>query len=122
METFNPSTLRAKAYPVITQNGSGSEMDRYIYAQNQNGEGLSSFFGSIMKNAVPFLGKVIKGGWNVSKPHLAAAGKELITAGAKKGVEALTKKVVETGTKRSRATKVVHRPHKRRKRAQWQSL
>ena len=124
METFIPSTLRSKAYPVIVQNGTGSEMDRYIYSQS--GEGLSSFFGSLMKNAVPVLGKFIKGGWNLSKPHITAAGKELISAGAKRGVEALTKTVSKpSGNKRSRtstATKAIHRPHKKRKRAKWRSL
>jgi hypothetical protein len=117
MEDYNPGTLRAKAYPIIVQNGAGSEMDRYIY--NQNGEGLGSFFGSIMKNAIPFIGKTIKGGWKLAQPHISAAGKELITTGAKKGVEALTKTI--TAPKRPR-TKVAHRPHKKRRRTKWQSL
>ena len=124
METFNPSTLRTKAYPIIVQNGTGSEMDRYIYSQN--GEGLASFFGSLAKNAVPLLGRLIKGGWKLSKPHITAAGKELISAGAKRGVEALTKTdSTSTGNKRSRSTtntKVLHRPHKKRKRTKWRSL
>lgn len=111
MEDYNPSTLKDVAYSTIVQNGSGSEMDRYIY--NQNGEGLGSFFGNIMKNAIPFLGKAIKGGWDVAKPHLAAAGKELVVAGAKKGLETFS-------SPRKRRTKNVHKSHK--KRAKWQSL
>ena len=113
MEIYNPSSLRNKAFNAITQNGSGGDMDRYIY--NQHGEGLASFFGSIMKNAVPFLGRAIKGGWKVAQPHIAAAGKELIVTGAKKGVETIT----QLGSKRKR-TKATHKSHKQR--AKWQSL
>ena len=118
MEDYNPSTLRAKAHPVIVQNGSGGDIDRYIY--NQNGEGLGSFFGSIMKNAIPFLGNTIKGGLKIARPHISAIGKELITSGAKKGIEAITKSATASNSKR-RQTKVVHRPHKKR-RTKWQNI
>ena len=113
METYNPSTLKSKAYSSIIQNGAGGEMDRYVY--NQHGEGLSSFFGSVMKNAIPFLGKAIKGGLKIAKPHITAAGKDLIVAGAKQGVRALS----QPGGKRKRV-KVSHSTHK--KRSKWQSL
>lgn len=113
METYNPSSLKSKAHDCIIQNGSGGEMDRYVY--NQRGEGLSSFFGNIMKNAIPFLGKAIKGGWKVAKPHIAAAGKDIIVAGAKKGIEAVS----QPGNKRKRV-KVAHSSHK--KRAKWRNL
>lgn len=111
MEVYDPSSLKRVAYVSINQNGSGSEIDRYIY--NQNGEGLGSFFGNVMKKAIPFLGKAIKGGWNVAKPHLTAAGKDLIVAGAKKGIETIS----SPKKRRARAT---HKTHK--KRAKWQSL
>ena len=119
MEEYNPNTLRAKAHPVIIQNGSGGDIDRYIY--NQNGEGLGSFFGSIMKNAIPFLGSAIKGGLKIARPHISAAGKELITAGAKKGIEAIARSTATTNTKRGQ-TRVAHRPHKKRRRSKWQSF
>ena len=107
MENYNSSKLRSLAYRTIVQDGRGSDIDRYVYTQE--GDGLGSFFGNIFKNAVPFLGKAIKGAANIAKPHLVAAGKELISAGAKRGIEEITKK-----------TKVVHQPHRKKKK--WRSL
>ncbi len=109
MENYNPSKLRSVAYRTIIQDGRGSDMDRYIYTQE--GDGLSSFFGNIFRSAVPFLGKAIKGVAKISKPHLIAAGKELISAGAKRGIEEITK---------SGKTKVSHQPH--RKKRKWRNL
>ena len=57
METFDVSKLNALAFEAINQKGNG-DMDRYIY---QDGQGLGSFFGSLMKRALPLLGKTIKG-------------------------------------------------------------
>ena len=84
-------------------------MDRYVYTQE--GDGLGSFFGNIFKSAVPFLGKAIKGAARIAKPHLVAAGKDLISAGAKRGIEEITK---------PRKAKVVHQPHQKKKK--WRSL
>ena len=49
METFDVSKLNALAFEAINQKGNG-DMDRYIY---QDGQGLGSFFGSLMKRALP---------------------------------------------------------------------
>ena len=113
METFNSDKLRSLAYRTIIQDG-GSDMDRYVYTQV--GDGLGSFFGNIFKSAVPFLGKTIKGIANIAKPHIVAAGKDLISAGAKRGFEEISK----SGKTKKGNTKVVHRPHRKKKK--WQSL
>ena len=55
METFDVSKLNALAFEAINQKGNG-DMDRYIY---QDGQGLGSFFGSLMKRALPLLGKTL---------------------------------------------------------------
>ncbi len=109
MEPFNSDKLRGLAYRTIVQDGNGGDMDRYVYTQV--GDGLGSFFGNIFKSAVPFIKSAIKGAVGVAKPHLAAAGKDLITAGAKRGIQELTK---------SGKTKVVHRPHRSKKK--WRSI
>ena len=106
METFNEASLRSVAYRSITQSGKGEDMDRYIYSMQ--GEGLGAFFGNLLKSAVPFVGKTIKGAAKIAKPHLIATGKELVSAGVKRGVEEVNKRLI-------------HKPHKR-KRQKWQSL
>ena len=110
MEVFNPASLRNASYrSVINQSGKGIDMDRYIYSMQ--GEGLGSFFGNLLKTAVPLLGRAIKGIVNIAKPHLKAAAKDLITAGAKRGIEKIS-------------TNLSHKPHKKSKtkRAKWRSL
>ena len=118
MEIFNPSDLKSKAYrSAIVQKGGAIEMDRYIYGMQ--GEGLGNWFGSLMKQAIPLIGSAIKGATKVAKPIAVAAGKEILTAGAKRGAEELTKRI----TPSSRNKTVVHRPHKKRRRTKkWQSL
>ena len=107
MEIFNPDRLKTLAQYSVLQSGKGSDIDRYVYSMQ--GEGLSSFFGNLLKSAVPFLGKAIKGVAKIAKPHLIAAGKDIVTASTKRGVEELN-------------NKLIHKPHKRRKRTKWQSL
>ena len=108
METFNPAQLRSAAYrSVIVQKGGSVEMDRYIY--NMQGEGLGSWFGTLMKTAIPLFGNAIKGAAKVAKPYAKAAGKQIITAAAKRGAQEVTKHIV-------------HKPHKKRRRGKWQSL
>ena len=107
MEIFNPDRLKSVAQYSILQSGKGDDIDRYVY-KNQQGEGLGSFFGNLLKNTVPFFGKAIKGAARIAKPHLIAAGKDIVTKGTKRGVEEINKKIV-------------HKPHKKR-RSKWQSL
>ena len=106
METFNEAHLKSTAYRSITQSGKGLDMDRYIYSQE--GEGLGSFFGNLVKSAIPMFGKAIKGAVKIAKPHAIAVGKELLAAGTKRGAKEVSKKLV-------------HKPHKRQ-RTKWQSL
>ncbi len=109
METFNSNKLKSLAYRTIVQHGRGGDMDRYVYTQV--GDGLGAFFGNLFKGAVPFLGRAINTAAGIAKPHLVAAGKDLISAGAKRGIEEITK---------PKKTKVVHRPH--RKKRKWRNI
>ena len=95
MEVFNPSKLDSLAFEALNQRGYG-DIDRYIY---QEGEGLGSFFGALLKKSVPLLGKAIKGAAHVVKPHAKAAVSELANTAIKQ-----TSKEIE---------KALHRPHKR---------
>ncbi len=104
METFNSDKLRTSAFRTIIQNGSGGDMDRYVYTQV--GDGLGSIFGNIFRTAVPFLKGAINRAGSIAKPHLVAAGKDLISAGVKRGLQEINK---------SGKTKVVHRPHRKKK-------
>ena len=107
METFNADALKKVAYEAVSQSGKGVEMDRYIYSMQ--GEGLASIFGSLVKSAIPMLGKAIKGAARIAKPHVIAASKDLVDAGTKRGIEEINKKLV-------------HKSHKRPRQSKWQSL
>ena len=112
METINPSTFQALAnHAIVVQQGRG-DIDRYIY---QDGEGIASFFGNLFKKAVPMIFPAIKGAAkgaaNIIKPHAIKAGKDLLSAGAKRGFEELT----NLGEQ-----KLKHKKHKRK--PKWQSL
>ena len=103
MEEINLDHLSQLAATTINQNGRGMDMDRYIYTQA--GSGFGSLLGNLLRAAVPFLKSGIKATARIAKPHLVSAGKDLIKAGAKRGLEEIAKKSVEK----------VHQPHKRRK-------
>lgn len=110
METFNPTSANiAKYRSVINQSGSGLEMDRYIYS-NQDGEGIGEFFGNLARTAIPLLGKAIKGVVGIAKPHLKRAASDIITTGSKRAVEKLS-------------TDILHKPHSpKAKRRKWRNL
>jgi len=111
MEDFNSSYLRSRPYrAVFVQQGGSSGMDRYIYGME--GEGLGSFLGSLLKKALPLAGQAIKAVAKSAKPIAIAAGKELLTAGAKQGAKKL---------KRLANTQVTHKHHSKRKR-KWRNL
>ena len=56
MEVFQPTRLDTAGYrSVINQSGHGMDMDRYIYS-NQSGEGIGSFFGNLLRTAIPLIG------------------------------------------------------------------
>ena len=106
MEIFNPNKLNVNTFrSVISQNGRGAGIDRYIY--NQSGEGIASFFGNLVKSAIPLFGSAIKGAAAVATPHIKSAAKDLITAGSKRVIEHISGDTV-------RKTKVPKRKRRRR--------
>ena len=117
MEDFSSKDLNSKIYrSVIVQKGGSIEMDRYIY--DMEGEGLGNLLGSLFRKAVPLVSTAIKGATKAAKPIAIAAGKEILSAGAKRGRKEL-KKHINT----PKSSVIVHRPHKkRRKTKKWQSL
>ena len=87
METFDVSKLNALAFEAINQKGNG-DMDRYIYQD-----------GSLIKRALPLLGKTIKGAVRIAKPHLKKAATELANSAIKEGSNQLEQ--------------AIHRQHKK---------
>ena len=93
MEVFNPNSLNANKFrSVINQSGRGATIDRYIY--NQSGEGIASFFGNLIRSAIPLFGSAIKGATAVAAPHIKSAAKDLVTAGSKRVIEHISGNVV----------------------------
>ena len=113
METINPSTFQDLAHhAIVVQQGRG-DIDRYIY---QDGAGIGSMLGNLFKKAVPMIIPAIKGAAKgaakIIKPHAIKAGKDLLSAGAKRGFEELT----NLGEQ-----KIQHKKHKKAN-PKWQSL
>ena len=102
MQRFDASQLDKIASQVINQNGRGDDIDRYIYSQS--GEGLGSFFGKVVKTAIPLLTKAIKGTAKAAVPHLTKAA---VTAGSnilEGGLENITKKGIKKQLKEAAVT------------------
>ena len=68
----------------------------------QRGEGLASFFGNLVKSAIPVLGRAIKAGARISKPHLQKAATQLVTEGSKRLISSLDSKNKKTSKRRRR--------------------
>lgn len=102
MERLDTSHLNKVAFKAINQNGFGDDIDRYIYSQS--GEGLGSFFGKMVKTAIPLFTKAIKGTAKAVAPHLTKAA---VTAGSKileDGLENISTKGVAKHLKDSAIT------------------
>ena len=102
MEHFDSSRLNRVALKAINQNGFGDDIDRYIYTQS--GEGLGSFFGKMVKTAVPLFTKAIKGTAKAVAPHLTKAA---VTAGSnilEDGLENISKKGIAKHLKKAAIT------------------
>lgn len=116
MQAFNSATLKGKPYHALfIQKGGSLEMDRYIY--NMHGEGLGSFFGSLLRKTLPLATSAIKAAVKTAKPHAVAAGREIVSAGAKQGVNHL-KRLIDS-------SHINHKPHKKRRRTRikkWRNL
>lgn len=114
MELFKPEHLKSKAFrTAIIQKGGSIEIDRYIYGMQ--GEGLGNLLGPLVKQAIPLNGATIKAA--VSKPKVTGAStqKKVIISGSKRGAGKLEKS--------QKKESVVHRPHKKKRRAgKWQGL
>lgn len=53
----------------------------------QRGAGIGGFFKSLFKTLAPIGKTILKTGFEIAKPHLKQAGKELIETGTKAAVE-----------------------------------
>ena len=116
MEVFQPTRLDAAGYrSVINQSGHGAEMDRYIYS-NQSGEGIASFFGNLLRTAVPLIGRTIKGAAAIASPHLKNAVKDIVATGSKRAIDKLSGDIVH------RVHSPKRKPKQTSKRRKWRNL
>lgn len=114
MEVFNPNRLDTGILrSVINQSGHGVEMDRYIYS-SQTGEGIGSFFGNLLRTAMPLIARTIKGAAAIAKPHLKNAVKDIVATGSKRAIDKLSGDIVHK----------VHKPKgkSKRRKTKWRNL
>ena len=114
MEVFNSNRLDTSMLrSVINQSGHGVEMDRYIYS-SQTGEGIGSFFGNLLRSAIPIIGRTIKGAAKVAKPHLKNAVKDIVATGSKRAIDKLSGDIAHK----------VHSPKRssKRRKTRWTNL
>ena len=116
MEVFQPTRLDAAGYrSVINQSGHGAEMDRYIYS-SQTGEGIGSFFGNMLRLAMPVISNAIKGTASLAKPHLKNALKDIVATGSKRAIDKLSGDIVH------RVHSPKRKPKHTSKRRKWRNL
>ena len=68
----------------------GGEMDGYIYTQE--GEGIGSFFGNLLKKVLPLATKAIKGAAHIAAPHLKEAATDLAVEASKSLIRTINNK------------------------------
>ena len=118
MEVFQPTRLDAAEYrSVINQSGRGMEMDRYIYS-NQSGEGIGSFFGNMLRSAIPVISRAIKGAATIAKPHLKNVAKDIIATGSKRAIDKLSGDIIH----RVHSTKRPSKQTSKRRKTKWRNL
>ena len=100
METYVFNANAAKHYKNIL---SGGNMDRYIY-NSQDGNGMGSFFGPILKAVIPIAKSIGSTLFGLAKPAAKAAAREGIKGMATAGLSSLADKTIES-VQRSRKRK-----------------
>ena len=122
MEVFQPTRLDAAGYrSVINQSGHGMEMDRYIYS-NQSGEGIGSFFGNLLRTAVPLIARTIKGAAVIAKPHLKNAVKDIVASGSKRAFDKLSGDIVHKVHSPKKVPKRTSKQASKRRKTKWRNL
>ena len=100
METYVFNTNAAKRYQNVM---SGGGIDKYIF-NAQDGNGIASFFGPIMKSIVPIAKSIGGALLGIAKPAARVAAQEGIKGMSTMALGSLANKTVET-VKRSRKRK-----------------
>ena len=111
MEIYVFNAKAAKHYKNIL---SGGDIDRYIY-NAQDGNGIGSFFGPILKAVVPIAKSIGNSLFGIAKPAAKAAARESIKGMASAGLTSLADKTVES-VKRKRLASRKSRSSKKSKR------
>jgi len=99
MERYVVDSRRERMFRKFFQ--MGGEMDGYIYTQE--GEGIGSFFGTLLKKVLPLATKAIKGAAHIAAPHLKEAATELAGEASKSLIRKINnKKQLETNSRKRR--------------------
>ena len=88
-------------------------MDRYIY-NSQDGNGMGSFFGPILKAIIPIAKSIGGTLFGLAKPAAKAASQEGIKGMATAGLTSLTDRTIESVRSRKRKSSNKLRSAKRR--------
>ena len=92
MEIYNPTPSYGRYKALMF--GKGLTPDGYyIY---QEGSGLGSMLGQLLRRAVPILKSGIKGALKIAKPHLKNAASDLVRTGSKRAIEKLSGEVINS--------------------------
>lgn len=106
MEIFNPTSRDVRAYrQIMMQHGSGFDKDGY-YIYSQEGEGIASFFGNLLKSALPIMGRTIKATAKLATPHLRKAAGDIVATGSKRLLQNISGDIINS----------IEKPKKRRRR------
>ena len=110
METYiiDSNTERRFRELLFQQDGSGPDIDRYIF-NAQDGSGIGSFFGKIFSMALPIVKNV---GRKIIVPAAKRAGQEAIKGSAEYALSKLSDSVTRKRTKKRK----VSSKHKKKRR------
>jgi hypothetical protein len=111
METYIFNADANQRYKdILFQQGGAPPIDRYIF-NAQDGDGIASFFGPLLKYIVPFAKSIGRVFIKNSIPLAKTIGREAIKGGAEYGISKLADKAISR--KRKRTTSVKAKPYKR---------
>ena len=89
----------------MLQHGAGYDNEGY-YIYSQEGDGIGSFFGGLIKSALPIIGRSIKAGARLAKPYIKKGAADIVTVGSKRLTDKLTADIAKS----------IAKPKKRRRR------
>ena len=104
-EVYNPTSATHTHFENALHNDLG------IY-HVQRGAGIGGFFKSLLTKIVPIGKSILKGGFEIAKPHLQEMGKEIVS----KGVKAVKTEAMKKINQPKQPRKTTQKPARKRNR------